>query len=171
MPTMFCPQCGRELDLDRGQVRFCRYCGFALADTKDALHGYSEQKRTSFAVVTCSYALLLIVTLLLHAKYIPLETGWGYWLSALLIVMSVSFFVSAAVSALKPGLFSKSSQRGRSALEVQQDNPNSLKSAAVHGELPLPGPGLVDLNEQEKVMARVSPPGSVTEGTTKRLDK
>jgi hypothetical protein len=171
MPTMFCPQCGRELDLDRGKVRFCRYCGFALADTKDALHGYSEQKRTSFAVVTCSYALLLIVTLLLHEKYIPLETGWGYWLSALLIVVSASFFVSAAVSALKPGLFSKSKQSGQGTLEAHQDNPNTLKSAAEHNELLLPLPGPMDLDEQKSTVARVSPPGSVTEDTTKRLDK
>ena len=167
---MFYPQCGRELDLDKGQVRFCRYCGFALADTKDALHGYSESKRTSFAVVTCCYALLLFVTLLLHQKYIPLDTGWGYWLSALLIVMSVSFFVSAAVSALKPGLFAKSKQRGGT-LEAHQDNPSSLKSASEHDELPLPLPRLMDTNEQEKIMARVSPPGSVTEGTTKKLDR
>jgi amino acid transporter len=114
--------------------------------------------------------LLLFVTLLLHQKYIPLDTGWGYWLSALLIVMSVSFFVSAAVSALKPGLFSKSKQRGAT-LEAHQDTPGSLKGASVHDELPLPLPRLTDTNEQEKIMARVSPPGSVTEGTTTKLDK
>ena len=30
MPSMYCPQCGRELSLDSGDVRFCRYCGFLL---------------------------------------------------------------------------------------------------------------------------------------------
>jgi hypothetical protein len=58
MPEMFCPRCGRELELDSGEIRFCRYCGFALADTKDALHGYSERKRVGFSIVTCSYALV-----------------------------------------------------------------------------------------------------------------
>ena len=164
---MFCPQCGRDLDLDSGQVRFCRYCGFSLADTKDALHGYSKQKRVGFSVVTWSYLLLLILTLLLHAKYIPLDTGWGYWLSALLIVVSVSFFVSAAMSALKPELFSKSKQHGRSILESHKDSPNSLRSAEQHDKLP--APGMVNLNNES--MAELSRCGSVTENTTKELGK
>jgi hypothetical protein len=107
MPKMFCPQCGRELELDAAAIRFCRYCGFPLADTKDSLQGYSKHKRTGFAVVTWSYALLALVALSLHEKYLPINTGWGYWLSALLIVVSVSLFVSAAVSTLKPQLFAK----------------------------------------------------------------
>ena len=107
MPEMYCPRCGRELELDSGEIRFCRYCGFALADTKDALHGYSEHKRVGFSIVTWSYSLLLIITLLLHGQYVSLNTGWIYWLLTLLIVVSVSFFASAAVSALKPAMFSK----------------------------------------------------------------
>ena len=70
---MYCPQCGRELELDSGETRFCRYCGFSLTDTKEALHGYSEQKRIGFSVVTWAYALLLLVTLLLHGGYVSLE--------------------------------------------------------------------------------------------------
>ena len=108
MPEMYCPQCGRELELDSGEIRFCRYCGFSLADTKEALHGYSEQKRVGFSVVTWAYALLLVVTLLLHGGYVSLATEWVYWLLTALIVLSVSFFVSAAVSALKPAMFFKS---------------------------------------------------------------
>ena len=76
MPQMYCPQCGRELELDSGEIRFCRYCGFALTDTKEALHGYSEKKRIGFSIVTWSYTLLLAVTLLLHGGYVSLETSW-----------------------------------------------------------------------------------------------
>ena len=169
MPTMFCPQCGLEIDLDSGSVRFCRYCGFSLTDTKDALHGYSHQKRVGFSVVTCSYALLLILTLLLHGKYIPLDTGWGYWLSALVIVVSVSFFVSAALSALKPELFSQPKPRGKGILEAQKYRPDVLRSAEQHEKLP--SPGLSDLNSQKPGMAEINRRGSVTENTTRELGK
>jgi predicted amidophosphoribosyltransferase len=77
MPQMYCPQCGRELALDSGEISFCRYCGFSLVDTKEALHGYSQQKRTGFSIVTLSYTLLLMVTLLLHGQYVSLQYGLG----------------------------------------------------------------------------------------------
>lgn len=171
MSIMYCPQCGRELDLDSGGVRFCRYCGFHLVDTKESVQGYSEQKRVGFSVVTWSYTLLLIVTLLLHGKYIPLDTGWGYWLSAILIVASVSLFASASFSALMPAMFSKATRRGK-ALEPQGDRSNALRSAELRGTSlpPAPGVPVQDLNEQERRTLKIKQPRSVTEGTTKRLD-
>src|SRR5688500_8033116 len=96
MPEMYCPRCGKELELDSGEIRFCRYCGLSLVDTKEVLHGYSEQKRTGFSIVTWSYVLLLIVTLLLHGRYVSLDSSWTYWILTALIVASVSFFCSAA---------------------------------------------------------------------------
>ncbi len=172
MPIMYCPQCGRELDLDSGDVRFCRYCGFSLVDTKEALQGYSEQKRTGFSIVTWSYVLLLIVTLLLHGRYISLDTRWGYWLPAILIVVSVSFFVSASLGALKPAMFSKAQRGGTGTLEPQGDSPNALKTAAWHSTSLPPSPGvpIADLSERERRTVKVQQPRSVTEGTTKRLD-
>ena len=150
MPSMYCPQCGRELNLDSGDVRFCRYCGFLLTDTKEALQGYSKHKRTGFSIVAWSYALLLIVTLLLHGSYIPIATGWGYWVSALLIVVSVSLFVSAAVTAMKPQLFSKPG----GVKKLDQTHATNELNAGTPAELPL--------SRRENVP-------SVTEGTTKRL--
>ncbi len=120
MPVMYCPQCGRELDLDTGDVRFCRYCGFSLLDTKESLQGYSEQKRTGFAVVAWSYALLLIITLLLHGQYVSLDTRWGYWLPAILIVVSASLFTSAAFSASMPAMFSKATRSGKGTRESDE---------------------------------------------------
>ena len=149
---MYCPQCGRELNLDSGDVRFCRYCGFLLTDTKEALQGYSKQKRTGFSVVTWSYALLLIVTLLLHGGYLPIAAGWAYWVPAILIVVSVSLFVSAAVSAMKPQLFSRGF-RGRKEELDKRHSTNEL-NAGFPADLPL--------------STRENAP-SVTEATTKNL--
>ena len=147
---MYCPQCGRELSLDSGDVRFCRYCGFLLTDTKESVQGYSQQKRTGFSVVTWSYALLLIVTVLLHGSYIPIAAGWGYWVSAVLIVVSISLFASAAVSAMKPQLFSK-----RAGGEKKLDQTPSTNDLSSGSPAKLPG-------KRENVP-------SVTEATTKRL--
>lgn len=171
MPEMYCPQCGRELELDSGEIRFCRYCGFSLADTKDALHGYSEYKRTGFSVVTCSYALLLIVTLLLHGKYVSLDTRWVYWALTALIVASVSFFVSAAMSALKPAMFSKATRLNKATLKSGEDYAGALKTTEGRETSLLESANvpIAVLANQDARRELVGEPRSVIEGTTKRL--
>ena len=169
MPNMYCPQCGRELDLNSSDVRFCRYCGFSLVDTKEALQGYSEQKRIGFSIVTWSFALLLMVTLLLHGNYIPLHTGWGYWLTALLIVVAVSLFGSAALSALKPAMFSKKQRRAKGIPEAKERGRDALADAQSRGGALPQGQPATDLGEPDKRAMEIKRNGSVTEGTTKRL--
>lgn len=166
---MYCPQCGRELDLESGEVRFCRYCGFTLEDTKESLQGYSKQKRVGFSIVTWSFALLLMVALLLHENYIPLHTGSGYWLSALLIVISVSLFASAALSALKPALFSRKQRRDYGIPEPHEHVRDPLADARSSGASLPHGLPATDLGEPEKRGMELKQPGSVIEGTTRRL--
>lgn len=170
MPEMYCPQCGRELELDSGEMRFCRYCGFSLTETKDALQGYSRQKRLGFSIVTCAYALLLLVTLLLHGQYVSLDTRWGYWIPTLLIVISVSFFVSAAVSALKPALFSKSKRGNQATSEGNADVRALSGEGQAASLLPAPGAPVTDFASQGQRRETVGEPRSVTEGTTRKLD-
>lgn len=169
MPEMYCPRCGRELELDSGETRFCRYCGFSLVDTKEALHGYSEQKRLSFSIVTWAYVLLLIVALLLHGQYVSLNTGWVYWLLTMLIVASVSFFTSAAVSALKPALFSKTMRRDQATPGSHADRASALGNNEGHvlstGNMPL-----TDFSSQGNTRDAIREPRSVVEGTTHRLN-
>lgn len=165
MAEMYCPQCGRELDLGPADIRYCRYCGFSLLDTKEALQGYSKQKRIGFSIVAWSYSLLLIVTLLLHGQYVSLNTGWIYWLLTLMIVISASFFISAAVSAMKPSLFSKSKRHGAAA---HLDSPSALNSSEAQ-LLPATIPG--DLSNQDSGREPVREPRSVVEDTTRRLNE
>lgn len=173
MPEMYCPKCGRELELDSGEIRFCRYCGFSLSDTKEALQGYSEHKRIGFSVVTWAYALLLVVTLLLHGRYVSLDTGWIYWLISILIVVSVSCFVSAAVSALKPALFSKAKNRNpavapplhQDSLSTRPDLDAQPAPLLPHANVPV-----TDLLNQRDRGVEMKEPRSVVEGTTKKLE-
>jgi hypothetical protein len=169
MPEMFCPRCGRELVLDSGETRFCRYCGFSLVDTKEALHGFSEQKRQGFSIVTWSYVVLLLVTLLLHGRYVSLDTRWVYWLLTALIITSASFFIAAAASALKPAIYLKSSRRGRKALGQQETGERALAT----GQLPEASqiqPSRMPVTNLSSDEA-LKEPRSIVEDTTKRLNE
>ena len=157
---MYCPQCGRELDLGSGDVRFCRYCGFSLIDSREELQGYSQQKRAGFSIVTWAYALLLLVTLLLHGRYVSLDTRWGYWIPTLLIVISVSFFTSASLTALQPAMFGKHKSKDKRLIEGQKEPHEAIEPGRSPGEL----------IERQKVEVNIAKPSSVTEGTTRRLD-
>jgi hypothetical protein len=145
---------------------------FSLVDTKEALHGYSDQKRMGFSIVTCSYALLLIVTLLLHGQYVSLNTGWVYWLLTLLIVASVSFFISAAISASKPAMFLKVMRRDKAALEPEADGANVLRNNEGQRKslLPPQSEPVTDLSNQIGDRELVREPRSVIEGTTRNLN-
>jgi hypothetical protein len=169
MPEMYCPKCGRELELDSGEISFCRYCGFSLVDTKEALHGYSAQKRIGFSVVTWSYALLLMATLLLHGQYISLNTGWVYWLLTILIVVSVSLFSSATMSASMPALFLKIMRRDKATLKPPAASTGAIKSVEGHALLSSSAP-VSDLNNQGGNREPVTEPRSIIEGTTKKLN-
>ena len=166
---MYCPQCGREVDLESSDVRFCRYCGFSLLDTKESVQGYSQQKRVGFSIVTWCYGLLLIVTLLLHGQYIPLDTGWGFWLSAILIVASVSLFVSAALSASMPEKFAKTARIGK-AIDSKK-TPAELGSAQWQDAAFTQLPGRSGAEVRAAETGEIKRPRSVAEETTRKLDR
>ena len=157
---MYCPKCGRELDLGSGDVRFCRYCGFSLIDTREELQGYSKQKRAGFSIVTWAYTLLLLVALLLQGRYVSLDTRWGYWIPTLLIVLSVSFFASASLSALKPAMFERNKTKNKGEIEGHKEHHDAITAGRSLGE-----PG-----ERQKVEAHMANHASITEETTRRLD-
>ena len=167
MPEMYCPQCGRELDLGPSDIRYCRYCGFSLLDTKEALQGYSKQKRIGFSIVAWSYSLLLIVTLLLHGQYVSLNTGWIYWLLTLLIVLSASFFISAAVSAMKPAIFSKNKRLHEATAHL--DSRDAFKGS--EPQLPPATVPAADVSNQDRRGEPIREPRSVVEDTTRKLNE
>ena len=170
MPEMYCPQCGRELDLDSGEIRFCRYCGFSLTDTKEALPGYSAQKRMGFSIVTSAYAVLLIVTLLLHGGYVSLNTSWVYWLMTALIVASVSFFVSAAVSAMRPAMFANRKLRESGTIGAGRDDADVLGSSEVNPAAEMsPKKEAVRVLSDRSRVETVKEARSIVDGTTRNL--
>jgi hypothetical protein len=173
MTKMYCPQCGRELDLDSGEVRFCRYCGLSLGDTKEALHGYSEHRRIGFTVVTASYALMIVLFTLLQGKYVSLDTKWVYWLFTILMVVSFICFLPAALYTIKPAMFhTQAKRRDKEILEPHGDSPGTLRSDEGRGASLLSPASLTvtDLSRQGRERAKTQEPRSVIEGTTKTLN-
>jgi hypothetical protein len=171
---MYCPQCGRELELDSGEVRFCRYCGFLLSDTKEALKGYSGQKRMGFAIVSMSYTLLLILSLLMHGGYVSLDrTRWAYWLFFILIIVTFIAYFTATLTVVVPAMFHpKAKRHDKEPHEPHGDSPGALRSAEGHDASLLPPASVpvTDLSHQGGRRAKAEEPRSVIEGTTKSLN-
>lgn len=76
MSEMYCPQCGREGELD-GDVRFCRYCGFSLGDTKDTIRGYTAVKREGYKFINVSFILAAVLFWVNYFGLIPWNSIWG----------------------------------------------------------------------------------------------
>ena len=155
--------------LDSGETRFCRYCGFSLVDTKEALHGFSEQKRQGFSIITWSYVVLMLVTLLLHGRYVSLDTRWVYWLLTALIIISVSFFIAAATGVLKPAIFLKSSRRGPKALGQQETSERALATGQLDETAQIQPSRMPVTNLRSDEAGKE--PRSIVEETTKRLNQ
>ena len=85
---MFCPNCGREVEPD-SDVRFCRYCGLALSETKDNLRGYSEVKREAYKFINVSFVLVAILFWIQYFGLIP----WGSFTGGNFLLILIFGFV------------------------------------------------------------------------------
>jgi hypothetical protein len=115
MSKMYCPQCGRELELDN-DVRFCRYCGLPLSDTKDTLRGYTEVQREGHKYTNLSYILLLVLFWIQYFGLIPWRTFWGgnFWLILIIgFIFGLWFMGNWVVD--RPGKYVKKTNREESA--------------------------------------------------------
>jgi hypothetical protein len=86
--SMFCPNCGREIEPD-SDVRFCRYCGLALTETKDNLRGYSEVKREAYKFINVSFVLVAILFWIQYFGLIP----WGSFTGGNFLLILIFGFV------------------------------------------------------------------------------
>jgi hypothetical protein len=76
MSELFCPQCGRKIEPD-SEVRFCRYCGLAITETRDNLRGFSEVKREGYKFINVSFVLAAILFWVEYFEFIPWDSVWG----------------------------------------------------------------------------------------------
>ncbi len=171
MLTMYCPKCGRELEMDTGEVRFCRYCGFELQETKEALHGYTKIKRQGLNFAVWAYNLLVLGFILQLFDWADTKTVWGTVVLITLMALSGGFFVAGVLSVE----ITKYTKRGQRAKETDAQRERAIESPAdstsKRGETLPPAQSIpiTTLNEQGAKTAEVVRPPSVTENTTRQL--
>jgi hypothetical protein len=87
MPSIFCPKCGREVEPD-ADVRFCRYCGLELSETRDNMLGFSEVRREGYKFINLSFVL---VGVLFWIQYFGLISWTSFWGGNLLLILIFGF--------------------------------------------------------------------------------
>lgn len=163
---MYCPQCGKELELDSAG-RFCRYCGFLLNDTKDNLRGYTDVKRGAYKYANVSYMLLLVLFWIQYFNLVPWDSVWGgkFWLVCIFGFVFGLWFMGNWV-AERPAKYVKFG-KGEGTLEISEGDQARI--------LP-PSTGIpirnIPIPETDKVLvtkSEMETPPSVTEHTTRHL--
>jgi len=162
---MYCPQCGRELELE-SEVRFCRYCGLQITDTKDTLRGYTAVKREGHIYTNLSYILLLVLFWIQYFSLIPWRSIWGgdFWLILIVgFIFGLWFMGNWVVD--KPAKYVKNKDQAEPA-ELAPDE-KGIKTRALPPSLGVPMPTVDKRNLRKSEMIKSS---SVVEDTTRRLD-
>jgi hypothetical protein len=57
---MFCPRCGEKNELNSPEVKFCRFCGLSITESRDAVRGLVLIKRQGRQCADWSYVTLQI---------------------------------------------------------------------------------------------------------------
>ncbi len=174
---MHCPQCGQEQISD--EMRFCKSCGFRLAGVKELLaaDGISPAVEMKGPEALQSPrrkgvrlgVMLLFVSIVLMPVGIMIGEPRGSALPAI-------FFMAGLMRILYAVIFQqrapKKQKRDRSLPYVAPATTNQLRAETAAPALPPSQSIPVDLFVPPRVdTAKMGPPPSVTEHTTKLLDK
>lgn len=161
---MYCPQCGRELELD-SDVRFCRYCGLPLSDTKDTLRGYTEVKREGYKYTNLSYVLLLVLFWVQYFGLIPWRSLWGgnFWLILVVgFIFGLWFMGNWVVD--KPAKYVK--KKIHEGAEEMTAGEKGIRGGALPPSQGVPIPAV---DKRKTNTAEMVKPSSMAEETTRRL--
>ena len=156
---MYCPQCGRENELD-SDVRFCRYCGLELGETKDNLRGFSAVRREGYKFINVSFILAGVLFWIQYSGLIPWTSFWGGNLLLILIfgfIFGLWFMGNWVVD--KPAKYVKG-KNGQPA-ELPSDQANALPGSRQQpiSKSDLEAPQTAEMTERH----------AVTDETTRKL--
>lgn len=104
---MFCPQCGGKVELDSPDVKFCRFCGLTLGESRDAVKGYTEIKRQGMKLSSWGYVLLQIMFIIVYLTLIPSLPLWGSIVLLIFFALSNGFFIAGSFAVEDPGKYQK----------------------------------------------------------------
>jgi hypothetical protein len=172
---MHCPQCGERIITD--EARFCKHCGFALDAIKDLLAPAVQDKKPpgllniSVGGDTRSLRGLNQAAYLLLLAFVPVllaiaQGVFSFTLAAPLLLIK-AFFVLLTLPALRFGYAIYEAKQGwEPATKAQMGtDPQELELAQQDGAYGL------DLRIRRVNTAEIIRPASITEHTTKLLNK
>jgi zinc-ribbon domain len=172
---MHCPQCGQRVSDD---VRFCKHCGFALEGVREFLVPVADaakaddspsllnihvgkDPRSQRGLSQTAYLLLLALAPFLLAI---LQGVFGFTLVTPLLLLK-AFFILLSLPALR---FAYAVYEAKQ--ELKPANKSSVNARAFSALPPAPGIPVEDFSRSGRIdTARMVPPASVTENTTKLL--
>ncbi len=99
---MYCPRCGGKNELDSPEVKFCRYCGLPIAESRDEARGLTPVKRRGRRYAAWGYVTLQALFLGVLLYLIPTLPLWTSAIFVALFALSNGFFIAGSLAAEKP---------------------------------------------------------------------
>ena len=99
---IFCPQCGGRNDLDSPEVKFCRFCGLTLLESRDAVRGLTKIKQQGFRYSTWGFWLLQSLFIVMIMLFIPKFPEWVSAAFIAVFALSNGLFIAGQYAVEKP---------------------------------------------------------------------
>jgi uncharacterized membrane protein YvbJ len=98
-PEMFCPRCGEKNELDSPEVKFCRFCGLPITESKEAVQGLTLIKRQGRRFASWGYVTLQILFCVTFLFLIPTIPSWTSAVLMIIFALSNGFFIAGSLAA------------------------------------------------------------------------
>ena len=104
---IFCPQCGGKNILDAADVKFCRFCGLSLLESRDAVQGFTKIKQQGLRYATWGYWMLQILFIVMILLLIPTLSWWASLVFMLIFALSNGFFIAGQIAVDRPARYAQ----------------------------------------------------------------
>jgi hypothetical protein len=134
--AMFCPRCGGKNELDSSEVKYCRFCGLPITESRDAVQGLTLIKRQGRRFAGLGYVTLQILFFVTFFLLIPTLPFWASTLLMIIFALSNGFFIAGSLAAenLSASLLGTSAKKQLNkpdSRHLREENTNSPIPASV----------------------------------------
>ncbi len=109
-PQMFCPRCGGQVEINVPDVKFCRFCGLSLTESRESVQGLTEIKQTGLKFSVWGYVILQILYLVVFLTIISSLSIWSAIILLIVFALSNGFFIAGNFAVGNPEKYQKKSR-------------------------------------------------------------
>ena len=146
---IFCPQCGGKNFFDSPNVKFCRFCGLSLLESRDAVRGLTKIKQQGLRYAYSGYWMLQMLFIVMIMLFIREFPWWASTAFMLIFALSNGFFIAGQIAVGKPDQYVQkqdakkiggklhalqNAQTISAILSVTENTTRNLRGAAYHGK-------------------------------------